>query len=73
MVVHFIVGDAAALLAKLGIRQSASVYKGEWAYRMRNEARKEKAMLQLHSKNFSLKKLCNNNVERKQTRITKIL
>ena len=32
-----------------------SVYRGEWAYRMRSEAFKDKARLQLHSKNFGLK------------------
>ena len=29
LVVHFIVGGAAVLMAKLGARQSASVYRGE--------------------------------------------
>ena len=31
LVVHFIVGGAAVLMEKLGARQSASVYRGEWA------------------------------------------
>ena len=34
-----------------------SVYRGEWAYRMRSEAFKDKARLQLHSKNFGLKQV----------------
>ena len=59
LVVHFIVGGAIALMAKLGTRQSASVYKGEWAYRTRSKAFKDKARLQLHSKNFGLKQLSN--------------
>ena len=54
LVVHFIVGGVAVFMAKLGTR-SASVYRGEWTYRMRNEVFKDKARLQLHSKNFSLK------------------
>ena len=33
LVVHFIVGRAAVLMAKLETRRSASVYRGEWAYR----------------------------------------
>ena len=32
IVVHFIVGGAAVLVAKLGTRWSTSVYRGEWAY-----------------------------------------
>ena len=59
LVVHFIVRDAAALMAKLGTRRSTSVYKGEWAYHTRGEAFKDKARLQLHSKNFGLKRLSN--------------
>ena len=55
LVVHFILGDAAVLVVKLGTRQSASVYRGEWAYLMCSEAFKDKARLQLHNKNFSLK------------------
>ena len=55
LVVHFIVQDAVALMAKLGTRRSASVDKGKWAYRTSSEALKDKARLQLHSKNFSLK------------------
>ena len=58
LVVHFIVPDAAALMAKLGARRSASVYRGEWAYRTRSEAFKDKARFQLHSKSFGLKQLC---------------
>ena len=30
VVIHFTVEDAAVLMAKLGTRRSASVYKGEW-------------------------------------------
>ena len=56
LVIHFIVGDV-VLMAKLGRRQSASVYKGEWAYRTHSEAFKGKARFQLHSKNFSLKQV----------------
>ena len=59
LVVHFIVGDATALMAKLGTRWSALVYKGEWAYCMRSKAIRDKARLQLHNKNFSLKRLYN--------------
>ena len=51
LVIHFIVQDAAALMVKLGTRQSVSVYKGEWAYPMHSEAFKDKARLQ----NFDLK------------------
>ena len=47
-----IVRDVAALVWKLGTRQSTSVYRGEWAYRVRSEAFKDKARLQLHSKSF---------------------
>ena len=57
LVVHFIVGGTAVLMANLGARWSASVYKGEWAYRTRSEAFKDKARLQLHSKSFGLKQL----------------
>ena len=31
LVVHFMVGSAAVLVAKLGTRRIASVYNGEWA------------------------------------------
>ena len=55
LVVHFIVRDAAALMVKLGTRRSNSVYKGEWAYHTCSKAFKDKARLQLHSKNFALK------------------
>ena len=58
LVVHFIVGGTAVLVAKLGARLSASVYRGEWAYHMRSEAFEDKARLLLHSKSFSLKQLC---------------
>ena len=37
LVVHFIVGGTAVLMAKLGTSWSASVYRGEWAYRTRSE------------------------------------
>ena len=57
LVVHFIVGAVAVLKAKLGTRRSISIYKGEWAYRKRSEVFKDKARLQLHSKNFSLKQV----------------
>ena len=57
LVVHFIVGAIAVLKAKQGTRRSISVYRGEWAYRTRSEAFKDKARLQLHSKNFSLKQV----------------
>ena len=57
LVIHFIVGGAAVLVAKLGTRRSASVYRGEWAYRTRSEAFKDKARLHLHSKSFGLKQL----------------
>ena len=30
LVVHFIVGDNAVLVVKLGTRWGASVYRGEW-------------------------------------------
>ena len=56
LVVHFI-GGVVVFMAKLGTRRSASVYRGEWAYRTRSEAFKDKARLQLHSKNFSLKQV----------------
>ena len=55
LVVHFIVGGIAVLMAKLGRRRSASVYRGEWAYCTHSEAFKDKARLQLHSKSFGLK------------------
>ena len=58
LVVHFIVVVfVAVFMAKLGTRRSASVYRGEWAYRTRSEAFKDKARLQLHSKNFDLKQV----------------
>ena len=58
LVVHFIVVVfVAVFMAKLGTRRSASVYRDEWAYRTRSEAFKDKARLQLHSKNFSLKQV----------------
>ena len=59
LVIHFIVGGAAVLVVKLGTRRSTSVYRGEWAYLTRSEAFKDKARLQLHSKNLGLKQLCN--------------
>ena len=46
LVVYFIVGGAAVLMAKLGTRQSASVHKGEWVYLTCSEAFKDKARLQ---------------------------
>ena len=60
LVVHFIVEAVAVFMAQLGTRRSPSVYRSEWAYRMRSEAFKDKARLQLHSKNFGLKQLCYN-------------
>ena len=59
LVIHFIVGDTAVLVVKLGTRRSGSVYRGEWAYHMCSKALKDKTRHQLHSKNFSLKQLCN--------------
>ena len=53
------VGGAAVLVAKLGTRGSASVYRGESAYLTRSEAFKDKARLQLYSKNFGLKRRSN--------------
>ena len=55
LVVHFIAGSSAVLVAKLGTRWSASVYRGEWAYHTHSKAFKDNARLQLHSKNFGLK------------------
>ena len=57
LVIHFIVGGVAVFMAKLGTRRSASVYRGEWVYRTHSEVFKDKARLQLHSKNFSLKQV----------------
>ena len=57
LVVHFTVGGVAVLMAKLGTRRSISVNRGEWAYHMRSKAFKDKARLQLHSKNFGLKQV----------------
>ena len=57
LVVHFIVGSVAVLIAKLGTRRSASVYRGEWACRTHSKAFKDKARFQLHSKNFGLKQV----------------
>ena len=57
LVVHFIVEGVPVFMAKLGTRRSASVYRGEWAYRTRSKAFKDKARLQLHSKNFGLKQV----------------
>ena len=59
LVVHFIVGGAAVLVAKPGARWSASVYRGEWAYRMHSETFKDKARLQFYSNSFGLKQLSN--------------
>ena len=59
LVISFIVGDAAVLVVKLGTRLSTSVHRGEWAYHTHSEAFKHEARLQLHSKNFALKQLCN--------------
>ena len=57
LVVHVIEGGVAVFMAKLGTRRSASVYRGEWAYCTRSKAFKDKARLQLHSKNFGLKQV----------------
>ena len=57
LVVHFIVETVAVFVAKLGTRRSISVYRGEWVYRTRSEAYKDKARLQLHGKNFGLKQV----------------
>ena len=35
LVIHFIVGANAVLMAKLGTRRSTSVYRGEWVYTVR--------------------------------------
>ena len=59
LVVHFIVGGVAVLMVKLGTSWNASVYRGEWIYCTRSKAFKDKARLQLHSKNFGLKQLSN--------------
>ena len=59
LVVHFIVGGIAVLMAKLGTTWSTSVYRGEWPYHTRSEAFKDKARVQLHSKSFGLKQLSN--------------
>ena len=42
LVIHFIVGGAEVLMAKLGTSWSASVYRGEWVYHMHSEAFKNK-------------------------------
>ena len=39
----------ARLVWKLGTRQSASMYRGEWVYRTRSEVFKDKARLQLQT------------------------
>ena len=57
LVVHFIVGGAAVVMAKLGTSWSALVHRGEWAYCKCSKAFKDEARLQLHSKTFSLKQL----------------
>ena len=54
LVVHFIVGGVPVLMEQ---DEVLSVYRVEWAYRARNEAFKDKARLQLHSKSFGLKQL----------------
>ena len=54
LVVHFIVGGAAVLVAKLGTTWSAPIYRGEWGYCTRSETFKDKARLQLHSNNVLL-------------------
>ena len=59
LVIHFILGGAVVLVAKLGTRRSASVYRGEWAYCTHSKAFKDKARLQLYSKSFGLKQLSN--------------
>ena len=38
LAVHFIVGDAATLMWKLGTRWSISMHKGEWAYHTHSKA-----------------------------------
>ena len=57
LVIPFIDGDVVVFMVKLRTRRSASVYRGEWAYCMRSESFKDKARLQLHSKNFGLKQV----------------
>ena len=56
LVIHFIVEGAAVLVAKLGTRWRASVYRGKWAYRTHSD---DKARLQLHKKSSGLKQLSN--------------
>ena len=55
LVLHFIVGGTAVLVAKIGTRRNTLLYKGEWVYRTRSEAFKDKARLRLYSKVFGLK------------------
>ena len=57
LVIHFIAGGTAVLVAKLGTRRRASMYRGEWAYNKCSEAFKDNAMLQIHSKSFCLKEI----------------
>ena len=49
LVIYFIVGGIAVLMAKLGTRRSVSVYIDECAYRICSEAFKDKARLKLYS------------------------
>ena len=60
-----LVADAAALTVKLGTRWRASVFRGEWASLTCRKAFKDKATLQLHSKSFGLKQLCNEKLKYK--------
>ena len=58
LVIHFIVGGTAVYSWQSWEQDEVlSVYGGEWAYRTRSEAFKDKARLQFHSKNFDLKLL----------------
>ena len=59
LVIHFNEGDAAVLMVKLGTRQNTSVYRGECMYHTCRDTFKDKARLQIHSKNFGLEQLCN--------------
>ena len=59
LVVHFILGCTAVVMAKLGTSWGALVHRGEWAYCKCSKAFKDdrEARLQLHSKTFGLKQL----------------
>ena len=54
LIVHFIVGGVPVLMEQ---DEVLSVYRGEWTYHTRSEAFKDKARLQIHSKNFCLQQV----------------